>query len=316
MVSKIFFLKIFIFFLILNSFSQEEIKDTITVKDTISVKDTIVIKNKKKFVSIDKARKKIPSDIEKLIYLQHLDLSNNRIIYIAENIDSLKNLQVLILSGNKITKIPEQIGNLQNLEILILSANKITELTDSIGNLKKLKVLNLRKNLLKKFPKKLEFLTSLEILNLEHNLLDSLPPDIGSLINIREMNLSNNFLSFLPDSFRHLEFLEKLDLRNNYFSFEEQKKIINWFPETKISFFLNEEELEKSKEFKSISEAYKNPRNVHKLILRNKNLFWFRDSTNQSINSPNKFPDNIGTLNNLQILDLWNNKFYQMNFKI
>ncbi|MFX1449351.1 MAG: hypothetical protein ACFFCM_00830 [Promethearchaeota archaeon] len=56
----------------------------------------------------------IPVDIGKLIDLEKLDLSNNKINKI-ENLENLTNLNKLILNGNNINKI-EALGNLSQLE--------------------------------------------------------------------------------------------------------------------------------------------------------------------------------------------------------
>ena len=54
---------------------------------------------------------------------------------IPENIDNLMNLEELKLSNNQLTYLPESIVNLSILEVLTLHSNELTFITQNICNL-------------------------------------------------------------------------------------------------------------------------------------------------------------------------------------
>jgi Leucine-rich repeat (LRR) protein len=184
----------------------------------------------------------LPSDIEKLLSLDYLDLRFNDLKYLPDSCANLEQLETLLLSNNKLKKLPNSIGNLKNLvkldlndnflsnlpdsfgslehlEILALWNNRIEKLPEPFGNLKNLKELNLRENELKNLPESFSHLQSLETLSLNNNKLMNLPESFGTLKVLKHLYLNNNQLSSLPDTMGNLnETLETLYIKGNNFT--------------------------------------------------------------------------------------------------
>ena len=85
----------------------------------------------------------VPACISRLIALEGLNLSNNKIAKI-ENLDALGKLEYLDLANNKIGKI-EGLDALGNLKILYLDDNKIEKI-ENLDALGKLEYLGLKIN--------------------------------------------------------------------------------------------------------------------------------------------------------------------------
>jgi Leucine-rich repeat (LRR) protein len=142
-----------------------------------------------------------------------LDLSKKKLKVFPMEILQFKNLQELNLSKNKLDFIPEQIGILTHLQILNLSGNRLQELPDSIGEL-----INLKK------------------LVVSRNLLRALPKRIGDLQNLEILDLWQNDLSVFPEEMSKMKKLRWMDLRVILLNDEDQERIRNLLPNTKIFF--------------------------------------------------------------------------------
>lgn len=140
----------------------------------------------------------------------------------------------LHLNKKKLEKFPEEIFQFSNLQDLDLSKNKLEELPDSLGKLRKLQVLNVSSNNLEVFPKSLGDLTNLKKLFANKNKLISLPAQIGNLTQLRLLDLWSNEIAYFPEDMKHMKSLRKLDLRNILINDEQQKKLREWLPNTKI----------------------------------------------------------------------------------
>lgn len=121
----------------------------------------------------------LPTDINQLHDLVHLDCSNN----ILENIPviTFKHLEQLKFSNNQLAKFPDQITDLSTLKSLDLSYNYLTELPDTIAKLTALLDLNVSFNRLTKLSERI-YKLPLIVLNIEHNRLDKLPDIIDRLL--------------------------------------------------------------------------------------------------------------------------------------
>lgn len=139
--------------------------------------------------------KTIPNCLNKLINLQSLTLSHNKIEKI--NINSFVNLTWLDLAFNLLKEFPE-IWNLTNLEWLFLGNNNLSgKIPSNIGKLKNLKKLHLQKNNLSgNIPEEIYDLSKLESLTVENNkLTGKISPKIGNLKNLYAVDFSNNYLT-------------------------------------------------------------------------------------------------------------------------
>lgn len=142
-----------------------------------------------------------------------LDLGRKKLKNFPMEILKLKNLQELDLSKNKFDSLPEQIGVLVNLQILNLSGNRLQYLPDSIGELKNLK----------------------KLVGSRNNLV-ALPKSIGNLQNLEILDLWENDLSGFPEELSKLKKLRWMDLRVILLNDEDQARIRNLLPDTKIFF--------------------------------------------------------------------------------
>ena len=152
-------------------------------------------------------RKLQQNEIEDLVYLKTLDLSDTNIKKLPESIGKLTNLKILDLSRANIEELPESIGKLTNLKRLDLSGTKIEELPESIGKLTNLKSLDLSKTKLKKLP------YSLFQLDLEYKFEEDFFEN--------GINLYQTQLMQMPISL----FMQDRSLIKAYY--EEKRKLIN-----------------------------------------------------------------------------------------
>ena len=94
-----------------------------------------------KIFSLDSAKIfTLPKNINKLVNLEHLDISNCELKIIPEDICLLTNLTYLDMSNNKNKKIPDKIGNLEKLTFLNIENNYLEKIPESIGKLQNLKL--------------------------------------------------------------------------------------------------------------------------------------------------------------------------------
>jgi len=163
----------------------------------------------------------IPSQIENLTFLTHLDLYDNLISgNIPIELCNLNELSFLMLYFNQLTgNIPNEIGNLQNLTYFDLAFNSLTgEIPNTLENLTSLYHLNLSNNQLTgSIPIFLGSFTNLEIIKLGNNLLTGeIPSSIANLSNLTTLSVYSNLLTgTIPSELGENEQLEELILYNN-----------------------------------------------------------------------------------------------------
>lgn len=155
----------------------------------------------------------IPTNINKLIHLQSLDLSYSQITIIPKELFSLTNLSILILSGNRISKIPNELSNLINLKELKLDNNKLIKFP-TINKLIHLKTLFLSNNKIKKLPYKINKL-KLEYLYIANNNIKFVSKKIGNLTKLKLLYLSYNNIVEIPKEISNLQHLYSLSIDNN-----------------------------------------------------------------------------------------------------
>ncbi|KAL7197924.1 hypothetical protein ACSBR2_020447 [Camellia fascicularis] len=164
------------------------------------------------------------SSLFNLVYLQHLDLSENNFNHseILPSFGRFTNLTHLDLYSSYLSGPSFINGTLRHLRSLDLSGIDFTgELPNSIGQLEYLEDLSLGYcNLFGTIPTSLGNLTRLIWLDLGGNKLinDQFPSSIGHLKNLEELYLSDcNFSGTIPRSLTNLTRLILLDLSYNNF---------------------------------------------------------------------------------------------------
>ncbi|KAI7984293.1 TMV resistance protein N [Camellia lanceoleosa] len=146
----------------------------------------------------------LPDSIYNLTRLQRLDMKNCNVSYLSSDIGNLISLTHLDLNGNDLRTLPDSIGNLTHLQILDMAYCNLSNLSSEIGNLVSLTDLDLTGNDLCALPDSIGNLTRLQLLNMEGCNVSHLPSEIWSLISLRELDLGENNLRSLPDSIGNL----------------------------------------------------------------------------------------------------------------
>ncbi|WP_462318464.1 C10 family peptidase, partial [Marinilabilia sp.] len=189
----------------------------------------------------------LPGDIDELVNLEWLVMSNSLEGSIPASIGNLSSLNLLNINrdttyfgkGGLTGIIPSTIGNLRNLRTLHISNQQISgALPAGISNIAGLWDVNLSGNQLSgtlpplNLPN-LEYLLLndnqfseidegewniplLKILQLQNNKISgAVPPSFGSSSSLEYLDLSNNLIDKLPDNLDNLLVLETLKLDNN-----------------------------------------------------------------------------------------------------
>ena len=164
----------------------------------------------------------VPDELDYLMGLQVLELTNNaltgRIPYLA----NLKNLELISLGYNNLSgEIPSDFDDLSALKFLNLHNNKLSgEIPPEIGNLENLLLLTLRRNRLNGgIPSDLGRLVSLEHLDVGHNrLTGDITSELRNLSKLRGLDLGGNrFTGEIPNWVGELSDLKYLALYENKF---------------------------------------------------------------------------------------------------
>jgi Leucine-rich repeat (LRR) protein len=145
----------------------------------------------------------------------------------------------LSLRKQKLKEMPLEILKFKNLQYLDLSKNSIKELPPEIGELKNLQYFSITKTGLEIFPPEIGKLTNLKWLIMNQNEMILIPPQIGNLINLEYLDLWSNNLDHFPDEMKNLKKLKTLDLRVILINDQEQGRISEMLPATKIFFSAN-----------------------------------------------------------------------------
>jgi len=158
----------------------------------------------------------IPTNLEPLVNLTDVDLSQNQLTKVPEGILSLTNLKRLNLGSNEIDEVSPAIEHWASLETLILSRNKLTALPNGLCKLNKLKKLYLCDNQLdfEGIPAGIGKLSSLEVFSAADNNLEMVREGLCRCASLKKLILARNKLITLPDAI-HLTELLVLDLKGN-----------------------------------------------------------------------------------------------------
>ena len=158
----------------------------------------------------------IPVNLEGLVHLRDVDLSENELTKIPEGLFTLPSLKRLNLGSNQISEVSADIERWPQLETFILSRNEIKSLPVTLCKLTKMKKLYLNENKLdfEGIPSGIGKLVSLEIFSAADNQLEMIPEGLCRCGALKKLILARNQLITLPDAI-HLTELETLDLKGN-----------------------------------------------------------------------------------------------------
>lgn len=166
----------------------------------------------------------LPDDIDKLVNLEWLEMSNSLEGDIPSSLGNLSNLKFLFITrdttnfgkGGLTGIIPESIGNLNNLRILHIFDQQLTgTLPAGMANLEGLWDVNLSGNQLSGSLPPMN-LPNLEYLNLNDNQFSAITDGEWNCPLLKTVQLQNNQISgTVPPSFVSFSVLEHLDLSNN-----------------------------------------------------------------------------------------------------
>ncbi|XP_057767168.1 probable LRR receptor-like serine/threonine-protein kinase At2g24230 [Salvia miltiorrhiza] len=162
------------------------------------------------------------STIGKLMKLESLDLSNNKITALPNDFWDLGSLKNLNLSHNQISGVlPSNIGNFGQLQSLDLSFNNFSgSIPESVSSLLSLQALNLNRNQLEsRIPWGILQCQSLVSIDLSANKLNgSLPIGFGAALpQLRFLNLAGNGVLGRDSDFAGMKSIRVLNISGNLF---------------------------------------------------------------------------------------------------
>ncbi|KAF7806525.1 putative LRR receptor-like serine/threonine-protein kinase [Senna tora] len=176
--------------------------------------------------------------IGKLIKLQSLDLSNNKITGLPSDFWSLSSLKILNLSSNQISgSLNSNFGNFGLLETFDLSRNNFSgTIPEDVSSLLSLRFLKLDQNTFEQnIPSGILNCQSLVSLDLSSNHLNgTLPDGFGaSFPNLKSLNLAGNNIRGRDSDFSELKSITIINISGNSFQgsvlgmFKEQLEVID-----------------------------------------------------------------------------------------
>lgn len=138
--------------------------------------------------------------LSRLINLQELSLSNNRIeSYDVSAFVGLTKLKQLDLSHNNLTYKFKSIPRSDQLQRLNLSENYLTDI-DDVTVCKNLIEINLDHNQFREVPESITRLTKLQTLRLSFNMLNEANPKLGHIDSLKLVTLEGNPLQGMHES--------------------------------------------------------------------------------------------------------------------
>ncbi|KAJ4782814.1 receptor-like protein kinase 2 [Rhynchospora pubera] len=237
---------------------------------------------------------------------------------ISSSLTNLTFLQRLSLSNNNLTgSIPEELGLLGRLKFLNLSENSLSgNIPSTIGNCSKLEVLHIESNHIQgTIPSQLAQCSKLTYISLrENSLIGTIPPSLGNLTNLSVLKFSlNNLNGTIPASLGQLQLLETLLFGFNNLFGEIPESIFNISSMLLLS--LPDNQLEGSLP-SNMCDAYSNLRSLYLSDNQLKGLIPSCISNcsvlGKIVFANNSFtgiiPSNIGSLKNLFLLEMSENK--------
>lgn len=140
-------------------------------------------------------RQGIPRVLDRWNTLEHLRelfLNCNQLTDLPASLGKLPRLERLEASQNRLVFIPEEVTLLPQLRFLVLRENRLEVLPTTIGRLSQLEQLELSGNCIRDIPSSMRQCINLRILNLTTNNIEELNSGIGDLPNLTDLSLIDN----------------------------------------------------------------------------------------------------------------------------
>jgi hypothetical protein len=149
--------------------------------------------------------------------LEVLDLSDNHLSALPDDLDQLINLRILFLSNNDFAMIPSVLARCPKLEMISFKSNALTTIDEQVLPMDT-RWLILTDNRIEKLPNSMGQLHRLQKLALAGNRLTHLPESMANCKNIELVRLSANQLTVMPDWLFQLPKLAWLAFSGNKFN--------------------------------------------------------------------------------------------------
>jgi len=250
-----------------------------------------------------------PTEIGKLVYLQALNMADNRLRQLAPNIVQLQHLVILTLDRNHLTVFPIELLSLGALHRLSLADNHIKRVPHNIGTyLAELQTLSLNGNEIETLPSEFCNLSNLQCLELSHNPLFVLPREFGELKSLTEFECDSTNLTVLPISFAYLTALTRLSLKDGNFGCIPDQ--VFGLTQLRLLDIANAGIARISSRIAVLSELVMLALDGNAIAYLPPEMFQLADLTHLSLasNSMHKLPPEIGSLKQLVYLDVRHNK--------
>lgn len=199
-------------------------------KEFTSLDEALKTPEAVKFLNLSgKGLTAVPASVIKLVNLEKLNLSNNKISVLPKELSGLKKLKSLNLTANAFTSFPVVVTSIASLEDFEISFNNILSLPKEITALAKLKRVSASKCGLKKLPAELSKMQQLEIADLSYNDFVSIPAELTGIKNLKTLDLSfNKNLSSFPSEIKELTQLRFLNLKSTKITAAQINDELSW----------------------------------------------------------------------------------------
>ncbi|KAL8795184.1 MAG: hypothetical protein Q9195_002339 [Heterodermia aff. obscurata] len=162
----------------------------------------------------------LPVGLRHLVHLTHLNLSKNRLTNECFNtVVQISSLRELRLSDNSLDgAVLENLYKLENLQVLDVHNNRINDMPDNLHNLRRLRVLNMAGNRLRSVPIESLCLLPLVEVDFSRNRIGAtlLPKGLEGFRRLQLLNVSSNALSCLTgDDIISMPELQYLSVSDN-----------------------------------------------------------------------------------------------------
>lgn len=190
----------------------------------------------------------LPPELGRLVSLEVINVSQNKLEELPESIGQLQRLYSLQAEFNCLSSLPQSIKELKLLSFLVVNDNLLKSLPDGVSDLEKLDTFDVSSNLLRSLPAVFKSAETISRIYMQKNLLKTMPSWLVRSRSLQELHagenqisawldfktfgkvatklqmldLCENKLSMLADSFDGLTELSCLNLGRN--PFDNQKK--------------------------------------------------------------------------------------------